>query len=101
VVIARRAATPRWRLLAGRGLTLGGSGGFVVNLAVLGVPSGLLSALTCRSVERRALGGKPRRQPQPAAGVIALEPQTDPFRTADGVLALAAAHGRCLARSAR
>jgi peptidoglycan/LPS O-acetylase OafA/YrhL len=43
-----------------------GSRGFVVNLVVLGVLSGLLSALTYRYVERPALCRKTRRQPQPA-----------------------------------
>jgi peptidoglycan/LPS O-acetylase OafA/YrhL len=57
---------PLQRLLHERGLTLDGSGGFVVNLAVLGVLSGLLSALTYRHVERPALRRKTRRQPQPA-----------------------------------
>jgi peptidoglycan/LPS O-acetylase OafA/YrhL len=57
---------PLQRLLHERGLTLDGSGGFVVNLAVLGVLSGLLSALTYRYVERPALRRKTRRQPQPA-----------------------------------
>jgi len=57
---------PLQRLLHERGLTLDGTGGFVVNLAVLGVLSGLLSALTYRYVERPALRRKTRRQPQPA-----------------------------------
>jgi peptidoglycan/LPS O-acetylase OafA/YrhL len=57
---------PLQRLLHERGLTLDGSGGFVVNLAVLGVLSGLLSALTYRYVERPALRRKTPRQPQPA-----------------------------------
>jgi peptidoglycan/LPS O-acetylase OafA/YrhL len=57
---------PLQRLLHERGLTLDGSGGFVVNLVVLGVLSGLLSALTYRYVERPALRRKTRRQPQPA-----------------------------------
>jgi peptidoglycan/LPS O-acetylase OafA/YrhL len=57
---------PLQRLLHERGLTLDGNAGFVVNLAVLGVLSGLLSALTYRHVERPALRRKARRQPQPA-----------------------------------
>jgi peptidoglycan/LPS O-acetylase OafA/YrhL len=57
---------PLQRLLHERGLTLDGSGGFMVNLAVLGVLSGSLSALTYRYVERPALRRKARRQPQPA-----------------------------------
>jgi peptidoglycan/LPS O-acetylase OafA/YrhL len=56
---------PLERLLHERGLTLDGTGGFVVNLIVLGVLSGLLSALTYRYVERPALRRKARRQPQP------------------------------------
>ena len=53
----------------------------MINLVVLGVLSGLLSALTCRYVERPALRRKTRRQPeahqpdQPAAGVVVLELQ--------------------------
>ena len=57
---------PLQRLLHERGLTQDGSGGFVVNLVVLGVLSGSLSALTYRYVERPALRRKARRQPQPA-----------------------------------
>jgi peptidoglycan/LPS O-acetylase OafA/YrhL len=57
---------PLERLLHEGGLTLDGTGGFVVNLAVLGVLSGLLSALTYRYVERPALRRKTRPQPQPA-----------------------------------
>jgi peptidoglycan/LPS O-acetylase OafA/YrhL len=57
---------PLERLLHERGLTLDGTGGFVVNLVVLGVLSGLLSALTYRYVERPALRRKARRQLQPA-----------------------------------
>jgi peptidoglycan/LPS O-acetylase OafA/YrhL len=49
---------PLQRLLHERGLTLDGSGGFVVNMVVLGVLSGLLSALTYRYVERPALRRK-------------------------------------------
>ena len=49
---------PPQRLLHERGLTLDGSGGFVVNMVVLGVLSGLLSALTYRYVERPALRRK-------------------------------------------
>lgn len=56
---------PLLRLLHERGLTMDGSGGLVVNLAVLGLLSGLLSALTYRYVERPALRRKIRRQPQP------------------------------------
>jgi peptidoglycan/LPS O-acetylase OafA/YrhL len=57
---------PVQRLLHERGLTMDGSGGLVVNLAVLGLLSGLLSALTYRFVERPALRRKTRPQPQPA-----------------------------------
>jgi peptidoglycan/LPS O-acetylase OafA/YrhL len=57
---------PVQRLLHERGLTMDGSGGLVVNLAVLGLLSGLLSALTYRYVERPALRRKTRPQPQPA-----------------------------------
>jgi peptidoglycan/LPS O-acetylase OafA/YrhL len=57
---------PLQLLLHDRGLTTDGSGGLVVNLAVLGLLSGLLSALTYRYVERPALRRKTRRQPQPA-----------------------------------
>jgi peptidoglycan/LPS O-acetylase OafA/YrhL len=58
---------PLQRLLHERGLTLDGTGGFVVNLVVLGVVSGLLSALTYRYVEQPALRRKTTpRQPQPA-----------------------------------
>jgi peptidoglycan/LPS O-acetylase OafA/YrhL len=55
---------PLQRLLHDRGLTLDGSRGFAVNLAVLGVLSGLLSALTYRYVERPALRHKRRRRPE-------------------------------------
>jgi peptidoglycan/LPS O-acetylase OafA/YrhL len=57
---------PVQRLLHEGGLTMDGSGGLVVNLAVLGLLSGLLSALTYRYVERPALRRKTRPQPQPA-----------------------------------
>jgi peptidoglycan/LPS O-acetylase OafA/YrhL len=57
---------PLQRLLHDWGLTMDGTRGFAVNLAVLGVLSGLLSALTYRYVERPALRRKTRRQPQPA-----------------------------------
>jgi peptidoglycan/LPS O-acetylase OafA/YrhL len=43
--------------------TVGGSGGFWVNLVVLGVVSGLLSGLTYRFVERPALSRKTGRPP--------------------------------------
>jgi peptidoglycan/LPS O-acetylase OafA/YrhL len=43
--------------------TAGGSGGFWVNLVVLGVVSGLLSGLTYRFVERPALSRKTGRPP--------------------------------------
>jgi peptidoglycan/LPS O-acetylase OafA/YrhL len=49
---------PLQRLLHERGLTLDGTRGFVINLVVLGVLSGLLSALTYRYVERPALRRK-------------------------------------------
>ena len=55
---------PLQRLLHERGLTLDGSRGFAVNLATLGVLSGLLSALTYRYVERPALRRKRRRRPE-------------------------------------
>jgi peptidoglycan/LPS O-acetylase OafA/YrhL len=57
---------PLQRLLHERGLTLDGTRGFVVNLVVLGVLSGSLSAVTYRYVERPALRRKTRRQPQRA-----------------------------------
>jgi peptidoglycan/LPS O-acetylase OafA/YrhL len=46
----------RWLQL--RGLTMGGGGGFWINLLVLGMLSGLLSGLTYRFVERPALSRK-------------------------------------------
>jgi peptidoglycan/LPS O-acetylase OafA/YrhL len=55
---------PLERWLHDQGLTMDGSRGFIVNLAVLGVLSGLLSALTFRYVERPALRRKARRQPE-------------------------------------
>jgi peptidoglycan/LPS O-acetylase OafA/YrhL len=54
----------RWLRL--HGLTVGGVGGFALNLVTLGVLSGLLAALTYRFVERPALRRKARRRPVPA-----------------------------------
>ena len=54
---------PLLRLLHERGLTMDGSGGLVVNLAVLGLLSGLLSALTYRYVERPALRARSAANP--------------------------------------
>jgi peptidoglycan/LPS O-acetylase OafA/YrhL len=59
---------PVVRWLQQRGLTSGGTGGFWVNLLVLGALSGLLSGLTYRFVERPALRRKTGRPPPgPAA----------------------------------
>jgi peptidoglycan/LPS O-acetylase OafA/YrhL len=49
---------PITRLLAADGLTVGGRGGLVVNLAVAALVAGLLSAATYRFVERPALARK-------------------------------------------
>jgi peptidoglycan/LPS O-acetylase OafA/YrhL len=49
---------PMTRLLAEKGLTLAGRGGFIVNLSVLAVIGGILSATTYRFVERPALARK-------------------------------------------
>lgn len=57
---------PLLRLLHALGLTMDGRGALAVNLAVLGLLSGLLSALTYRYVERPALRRKTRPQPHPA-----------------------------------
>jgi peptidoglycan/LPS O-acetylase OafA/YrhL len=49
---------PITRLVAEKGLTLDGRGGFIVNLSVLAVISGILAATTYRFVERPALARK-------------------------------------------
>ena len=49
---------PITRLLAERGLTAGGRGGFVANVATIAVVSGVLAAATYRFVERPALAHK-------------------------------------------
>jgi peptidoglycan/LPS O-acetylase OafA/YrhL len=54
---------PVARWLQQRGWTMGGAGGFWMNLLVLGVLSGLLSGLTYRYVERPALSCKTGRVP--------------------------------------
>jgi peptidoglycan/LPS O-acetylase OafA/YrhL len=54
---------PVVRWLQQHGWTIGGTGGFWVNLLVLAVLSGLLSGLTYRYVERPALSRKARRPP--------------------------------------
>jgi peptidoglycan/LPS O-acetylase OafA/YrhL len=60
---------PVVRWLRQHGWTLDGTGGFWINLLVLGVLCGLLSGLTYRYVERRALGRK-TGQVRPAAQPI-------------------------------
>jgi peptidoglycan/LPS O-acetylase OafA/YrhL len=67
---------PIIRFLAEQGLTMGGRGGFLTNLGVVAVVSGILSATTYRFVERPALArkvGAPRipRQPAEPSGVSA------------------------------
>jgi peptidoglycan/LPS O-acetylase OafA/YrhL len=52
---------PVVRWLQGHGWTMGGAGGFWINLLVLGALSGLLSGLSYRYVERPALSRKTGR----------------------------------------
>jgi peptidoglycan/LPS O-acetylase OafA/YrhL len=66
---------PLARLLHARGLSLNGTVGFGVNLLVVGVLAGLLSALTYRYVERPALRLKDRAR---RAGRVAETPGPDP-----------------------
>ncbi len=58
---------PITRLLAARGVTVGGRGGLAVNLVMIAVATGVLAALTYRFVERPALARKatqfPRQRP--------------------------------------
>jgi peptidoglycan/LPS O-acetylase OafA/YrhL len=67
---------PLIRWLHGHGLTVGGGAGFLVNLVVVGIVTGLASALTYHFVEAPALRLKFRqrdraRQPVPAAQIEA------------------------------
>jgi peptidoglycan/LPS O-acetylase OafA/YrhL len=58
---------PVVRWLQSRGWTMGGAGGFWVNLLTLGLLSGVLSGLTYRYVERPALSRKTGRVPPGAS----------------------------------
>jgi peptidoglycan/LPS O-acetylase OafA/YrhL len=72
---------PIIRLLQQRGWTMGGAGGFWMNLLVLMVLGGLLSGLTYRYVERPALRRKTRRGPPDPTSPVAASP---PFPQAAG-----------------
>lgn len=71
---------PLTRWLEAQGLTLGGAGGFFVNLAVLFTLAWLLSALTYRYVELPALRRKSLRArvPEPTAPIPAQQIQAAP-----------------------
>jgi peptidoglycan/LPS O-acetylase OafA/YrhL len=57
------------------GLTIGGVGGFAINLLTLGALSGLLSALTYRYVERPALSRKAVSAPTVSTGEVSKDNQ--------------------------
>jgi peptidoglycan/LPS O-acetylase OafA/YrhL len=76
---------PITRLFAEQGLTVGGRAGFVANIGVVAVVSGVLAAATYRLVERPALARKvggtmdPRRTKPTTEVPIALDVATSHF----------------------